>query len=159
MINNYDYVVNVDADFSHHPRYLPAVVNAMTPANGQSVDVVIGSRYASGGGVTGWPLKRHLMSRCVNLYARWFLWLNTLDCSGGFRCYRTATLAKLNFADIQSRGYSFQEEICGDYEKIGATFAEVPIIFTDRERGQSKINQTEAWNAIKIIAKLGLFGK
>jgi dolichol-phosphate mannosyltransferase len=154
--NGYKYVLNVDADFSHHPRYLPAMIAGMDPPGGSPVDVTIGSRYIPGGGVEGWPLKRRLMSKAVNLYARWLLWLRPKDCSGGYRCYRTATLAKLNFDRIRSRGYSFQEEILWMLRRAGARFAETPIIFADRERGSSKINSKEAINALTIIFRLGL---
>ena len=104
----------------------------------------------------GWPLKRHLMSRGVNLYARWLLWLSPKDCSGGYRCYRTATLAKLDFDRIRSRGYSFQEEILWLLRRAGARFGETPIIFADREKGSSKINSREAVAALRIILRLGV---
>jgi len=152
----YRYVVNVDADFSHHPKYLPAMIEGMDPPGGPSIDVMIGSRYVPGGGVVNWPLKRRLMSRGVNLYARWLLWLKPKDCSGGYRCYRTATLAKLDFDQIRSRGYSFQEEILWLLRRAGARFGETPIIFADREKGTSKINSREAVNALRIILRLGL---
>ncbi len=154
--HGYAYVLNMDADFSHHPRYLPAIIATMDPPGQPPVDVAIGSRYVPGGGVEGWPLKRHLMSRGVNLYARWLLWLRPKDCSGGYRCYRTATLAKLDFDRIRSRGYSFQEEILWMLRRAGAHCAETPIVFADREKGTSKINSKEAVNALKIILRLGL---
>ena len=90
--HGYRYVLNMDADFSHQPRYLPDLLAGMEPPGGPPVDVMIGSRYVPGGGVEGWPLQRHLMSRGVNLYARWLLGLRPKDCSGAFRCYRTALL-------------------------------------------------------------------
>ncbi len=154
--NGYKYVLNMDADFSHHPRYLPAMIAGMDPPSGPPIDVTIGSRYIPGGGVEGWPLKRRVMSKAVNLYARWLLWLRPKDCSGGYRCYRTATLAKLDLNRIRSRGYSFQEEILWMLRRAGARFAETPIIFADRERGSSKINSKEAVNALTIIFRLGL---
>ncbi len=154
--HGYQYVLNMDADFSHHPRYLPAMIAAMDPLGQPPVDVAIGSRYVPGGGIEGWPLKRHLMSRGVNLYARWLLWLQPKDCSGGYRCYRTAALAKLDFARIRSRGYSFQEEILWMLRRVGARSAETPIVFADRVKGSSKINSKEAVNALRIILRLGL---
>ncbi len=90
--HGYKYVLNMDADFSHQPRYLPELLAGMDPPGGPPVDVMIGSRYVPGGGVEGWPLRRHLMSRGVNFYARWLLGLEPKDCSGGFRCYRTSRL-------------------------------------------------------------------
>jgi dolichol-phosphate mannosyltransferase len=153
--HGYDQVLNMDADFSHDPRHLPAMLEAMN--NGQGpVDVVIGSRYVPGGKIEGWPLKRHLMSRLVNLYARWMLGLKSRDCSGAFRCYRTEVLSKVDFETICSRGYSFQEEILWRLKRLGARFAETPITFVDRQHGSSKINNKEAVAALKIIFRLGL---
>ena len=156
--NDFDYVVNIDADYSHHPRYLPAIVAGMDPVDGKPVDVMIGSRYVAGGGVDGWPWHRRMMSKLVNIYARSFLWLSPQDCSGGYRCYRTATLKQIDFSTIRSRGYSFQEEILWRLKKVGARFGESPIVFTDRRWGESKINKAEAWAALRIIARLGFLG-
>lgn len=103
---SYDFVLNMDADFSHHPRYLPALYAAMDRA-----DVVIGSRYVSGGGITGWPFLRHFMSRGINIYSRWLLGLKSRDCSGAFRCYRISKLREIDFSKFRSRGYAFQEEM------------------------------------------------
>ena len=154
--HGYKYVVNMDADFSHPPRDLPAMIGGMDPASSPPIDVMIGSRYVPGGGIEGWPLKRHLMSRGVNLYARWLLWLAPKDCSGGYRCYRTATLSEVDFDRIRSRGYSFQEEILWLLRRTGARFGETPIIFADREKGSSKINSKEAVAALRIILGLGM---
>ena len=154
--HGYKYMLNMDADFSHQPKYLPAMMVGMEPNDGRPVDVMIGSRYVPGGGVEGWPLKRHLMSRGVNCYARWLLGLSPKDCSGAFRCYRTELLARLDFDAIRSRGYSFQEEILWHLKRLGARFAETPIIFIDRQRGTSKIDSKEAVAALRIIFSLGL---
>jgi dolichol-phosphate mannosyltransferase len=153
--HGYQFVLNMDADFSHHPRYLSAMLAGMDPPQGPPVDVMIGSRYVPGGGTVDWPLKRKLMSRSVNLYARWMLWLKPKDVSGGFRCYRVSKLAELRLDEIRSRGYSFQEEILWMLRRRGARFGETPILFADRERGQSKINRAEAWAAMRIILQLG----
>lgn len=149
--HDYDYLLNLDADFSHHPRYIPALLAGMDDA-----DVMIGSRYCPGGGVKDWPFKRQLMSRMVNFYARTSLGLKSKDCSGAYRCFRVETLKKLDFDSIRSRGYSFQEEILWHLKRAGAKFGETPIIFADRERGQSKINSREAWAALWIIFRLGV---
>ncbi len=154
--HDYDQMLNMDADFSHHPRYLPDLLAGMNPEGQPPVDVMIGSRYVKGGGTVGWPLKRRLMSKGVNLYARVMLGLSPKDCSGAFRCYRTALLAKIDFAKIRSRGYSFQEEILWHAKRAGANFGETPIVFADRERGVSKINMSEAFAALRIILVLGL---
>jgi len=152
----YRYVLNMDADFSHHPRYLPDLIAGMDPAGGPAADVMIGSRYIPGGGVEGWPLHRRLMSRGVNCYARCLLGLKSKDCSGAFRCYRTELLARLDFATVRSRGYSFQEEILWRLKRLGARFGETPIVFADRQRGSSKIDSKEALAALRIIFTLGL---
>ncbi|MBI3837951.1 MAG: polyprenol monophosphomannose synthase [Planctomycetia bacterium] len=154
--HGYRYVLNMDADFSHHPCYLPAILGGMEQPDGTpTADVMIGSRYIPGGGIEGWPLKRHLMSRGVNFYARWLLGLSAKDCSGGFRCYRTALLKKVDFDAIRSRGYSFQEEILWYLKRLGAKVGETPITFADRQRGTSKIHAGEARAALRIILALG----
>jgi dolichol-phosphate mannosyltransferase len=152
----YRQVLNMDADFSHHPRYLPAILAGMDPPEGPPVDLMIGSRYIPGGGIEGWSWRRHFMSRGVNLYSRWLLGLKCKDCSGGFRCYRTSLLARLDFDRVRSRGYSFQEEILWRLQRLGARFGETPIVFADRRQGRSKINKREALAALWIIFGLGL---
>jgi len=156
LASGYGHVLTMDADFSHPPKCLPAMVAGMNPENGPSVDVMIGSRYIPGGGVEGWPLRRHFMSRGVNFYARWLLSLKPKDCSGGYRCYRTEILAKLDFDHVRSRGYSLQEEILWRLKRVGARFGETPIVFVDRRRGKSKINLGEAAAALRIIFSLGM---
>lgn len=160
--HGYRYMQNLDADFSHPPKHLPTFVAGMDPPGGPAVDVMIGSRRIPGGGVEGWGLKRHLMSRGVNLYSRWLLGLKVTDCSGAFRCYRTSLLAKIDFDAVRSRGYSFQEEILWHLKRLGARFGETPFVFIDRKRGQSKIDSREALNALGIIFSLGvknIFGR
>jgi dolichol-phosphate mannosyltransferase len=146
----------MDADFSHHPRYVKAILAGMDAADGPGVDVMIGSRYIPGGGIEGWPLRRHFMSRAINLYARWLLGLAPRDCSGAYRCYRTSILSQLDFDGIRSRGYSFQEEILWHLKRLGARFGETPIIFEDRRHGSSKINRQEALAALRTILWLGI---
>jgi dolichol-phosphate mannosyltransferase len=153
----YEWVLNMDADFSHHPRHLPALLACRDESGeGRAVDVMIGSRYVPGGRIEGWGWKRHFMSRAVNLASRVLLGLKTRDCSGSYRCYRTRLLADLDFGAIRSRGYSFQEEILFCLARQGAKIEETPITFADRERGQSKINSGEALNAGRILLQLGI---
>lgn len=148
---DFAFVVNMDADFSHHPRYLPAMLAAA-----ESADVVIGSRYVSGGGTENWPLTRRLMSRCLNWYARPLLGLPVRDCSSGYRCVRVDFLKRVDLSAIQSRGYAFFEEFLWWMKQGGARFHETPILFVDREKGQSKINWREAAVAMWVIFRLGL---
>ncbi|ADG67462.1 Dolichyl-phosphate beta-D-mannosyltransferase [Planctopirus limnophila DSM 3776] len=133
--SSFDYLINMDADFSHHPRYLPSLITAMGTA-----DVVIGSRYVPGGGVQGWPRSRRLMSFLVNLYSRTLLGIKARDTSGAYRCYRLETLRQVPLDQVRSRGYAFQEEILFRLVRAGARVVEVPILFEDRQHGQSKIN-------------------
>lgn len=154
--HGYKQMLNLDADFSHPPRYLPAILAGMDPPDGQPVDVMIGSRYVPGGDIEGWPWRRHFMSAGVNLYSRWLLGLKPKDCSGAYRCYRTSVLAKLDFDRVRSRGYSFQEEILWHLKRLGARFGETPIVFVDRTQGSSKINHREAVAALWIIFGLGV---
>lgn len=154
--HGYDFVLNMDADFSHHPRYIPAILSGMEQADGGShIDVMIGSRYIAGGGVEGWPLKRQLMSTCINMYTRTLLGLKARDCSGAYRCYRVSRLKQLDFGQLRARGYAFQQEMLWQLKRIGCRFAETPIVFADRAYGQSKINSKEAVAALWHIAALG----
>jgi dolichol-phosphate mannosyltransferase len=147
----YEFVLNLDADFSHHPRYIPALISGMDRA-----DVMIGSRYVPGGSTPDWPLSRRLMSRAVNAYAHWLLGLSPRDCSGAFRCYRVASLKQLDFDKIRSRGYAFQEEILWRLKQAGIRFGETPIAFTDRRHGQSKIDLRETFSTLGTLLRLGL---
>jgi dolichol-phosphate mannosyltransferase len=147
----YGWLVNMDADFSHHPRYLPALRAAAAQA-----DVAIGSRYVPGGGVEGWGPLRHVMSRGVNWYARLLLRLPTRDNSGSFRCYRVSKLAEIDLGRVRSKGYAFEEEILYRCRRVGCRFREVPIVFADRRHGQSKINTREVGRALWDILNLGV---
>lgn len=149
--HNYDALVVMDADFSHHPRYLPALFDCM-----QRADVGVGSRYVAGGGVQGWGPLRHLMSTGINWYARCLLGLKTRDNSGSYRCYRVSKLRELDLDRVRSRGYAIQEEILYRCRRIGCRFEEVPIVFEDRRFGTSKIDWREALAALWIIFRLGI---
>jgi dolichol-phosphate mannosyltransferase len=150
--NRYDYLVNMDADGSHRPQHLPALLQKVA----EGYDVVIGSRYIDGGQVENWTWRRRWASWCINQYARWMLGLKTHDNSGSFRCYRIELLRKLDTGTIISSGYSFFEEMLYRLAKLNATFAEVPITFVDRRSGNSKINEFEAFNALWVILRIRL---
>jgi dolichol-phosphate mannosyltransferase len=149
--HGYEYLINMDADFSHHPRYLPALEAGMAKC-----DVMIGSRYVPGGGVKNWPWKRILISRAVNGLARLLLRLSPHDTSGAFRCYRVSKLAGIDFDSIWSRGYSFMEEMLYRCRRAGCRFGETPILFEDRRAGQSKVNTREAVRSLAVLLGLGL---
>lgn len=146
----YDFFISMDADFSHDPRYLPALTQRTAGA-----DVVIGSRYIPGGGVRNWPWSRYLISRLVNVLCRVLLALPVNDASGGFRCYRVGLLDRLRFDGLRSKGYSFQEEMLYRCRQAGAGIAEVPIVFVDRQRGASKVNVQEMVRSLAVLLALG----
>jgi dolichol-phosphate mannosyltransferase len=150
IADGYDFVINMDADFSHDPRHLPALVACM-----ERVDVAIGSRYVPGGGIEGWGPLRHMMSQGINWYARLLLGLSTRDNSGAFRCYRCSKLGQIDLDRVRSRGYAFQEEILFHCRVAGCRFEETPIVFRDRRYGTSKINWRESVAALWIILRLG----
>jgi len=155
---DYQYVINLDADFSHAPSDLPRLLAAADQADSPTIDVVIGSRYVPGGAIQGWSCWRHIMSRAVNTYARWLLRLPCRDCSGAFRCYRVDRLRSLDLDTFYSRGYSVLEELLWRLNRAGARFEEIPIAFANRRRGASKINGREALAALWIMLRLAVKG-
>lgn len=144
---DYELMVNMDADFSHPPADLPRLLEAMS-----SADVVIGSRYVPGGGVVGWGFRRRFMSSMINVYSRLLLGLRVRDSSGGFRCYRISRMREIDLDRILSRGYSWQEEFLFYCQRAGCRIREVPITFHDRRSGSSKVNLREAAAALGILS-------
>jgi dolichol-phosphate mannosyltransferase len=151
MEHDYDLLVTMDADFSHHPRYLPALLAGM-----KKHDVMIGSRYVPGGGTENWPLSRLLISASVNLLVRFLMRLPARDCSGGFRCYRVRKLRQARLDRLLSHGYSFQQEVLYRCRRAGARIGETPIVFENRRAGASKVNTTEAVRSLAVILWIGL---
>ena len=147
----YDLLINMDADFSHHPRCIPDLLAAV-----ESAAVAVGSRYVPRGGVRGWGAGRRWMSRGINWYARILLGLRTKDNSGSFRCYRVAKLREIDLDRFRSGGYSFFEEVLYRCRAVGCRFVEVPILFEERRHGSSKINSREAATALWQIFRLGI---
>jgi dolichol-phosphate mannosyltransferase len=143
-----ELVLTMDCDYSHHPRYLPEMLRAMDDA-----DMVIGSRYVPGGGVLNWAPRRRLLSRFANFYTRLLLRVPVRDCTAGFRCYSRQVLLEVDPLSIRSSGYSFLEEMVWLVHGKGFRIAEIPIVFEDRTRGDSKIDSREiyraAWNVLK----------
>lgn len=153
----FDYAVVMDADFSHPPDAIPELLAGMTgDGKGETVDVMVGSRYVSGAVIRGWPWYRRWMSRLVNTYARWMLGLSVRDCSGSFRCYRTEQLRRIDLAQMRSRGYSYLEELLWMLKRSGARIVEIPIVFTDRQHGQTKISSREALATLWVLLCLGI---
>jgi dolichol-phosphate mannosyltransferase len=133
----YDLILQMDADLSHDPKYLPDLLAASAGA-----DLVIGSRYCPGGGVRSWPLRRILLSRFAGAYVRAIARIRILDPTGGFRCWTRPALERIDVSTLQSEGYSFIVEMGFRACRAGMRVAEVPIIFTDRLCGQSKISRS-----------------
>lgn len=149
--NRFDWLVNLDADFSHNPKYVPRLMAKMN-----EFDVAIGSRYVDGGGVAGWTRGRKLMSRLINLWARLLLGLPTADNSGSYRCYRVAKLDEVDWDLTIASGYAFQEEVLYRCRKVDCRMTEIPIMFEDRRYGVTKINLQECIIAVCVILRLGL---
>jgi glycosyltransferase involved in cell wall biosynthesis len=151
LAEGYDYVLTMDADFSHHPRHLPSV---LAEAAKPGVDMVIGSRYVKGGGVVGWGLHRKLLSFGANTFARTTLRLTPHDCTGAYRCYSRAILERLDFDSVRSHGYSALIELLWHFRRAGHHIHEVPITFADRELGQSKISRSEITRGLTTVLRL-----
>ena len=147
----YTVVITMDADFSHNPALLPAIVK---PVLQGAADVVIGSRYCEGGGIEGWPWYRKFTSILVNKAARGLLKLPTTDCSGAFRAYSVPLLRRMKLQTIQAVGYSYLQEILFQLKKSGASFYEVPIVFQDRFAGKSKLGLREAFRTLRTLTRL-----
>ena len=152
-----DLVIQMDCDFSHDPKDVPRLVEAAAGRDG-SADLVIGSRYVPGGSTPGWPFKRRLISRAGGVFIRTVTGLPLRDPTGGFKCWRAETLRKIDFPTVGSKGYSFQLEMNHRAWKAGCTIREIPISFTDRVEGYSKITPGIATESVKIAIRLR-FGK
>jgi dolichol-phosphate mannosyltransferase len=146
--HGYDAALTMDADFSHHPRYIPGMLRAIEHA-----DLVIGSRYVRGGEVR-YPFHRRFLSKSANAVARTALGLQPHDCTAGFRLYRAQVLRTIPIDIIFSNGYSFLIEVLTLVQGYGFTIVETPIIFEDRQRGESKISSNEMFKAAYTVARL-----
>ena len=151
MTEGAELILTMDADFSHDPRYLPAMLEAS-----RRYDLVIGSRYIPGGGVRNWGPERKLLSWGANALAKALLGLHARDCTAGFRCYRRHVLETVNPASIRANGYSYLVEMLYQCQRAGFTIGETPIIFVDRQLGQSKISKNEIYRAGRTVARLAL---
>ena len=149
LSQGYEYVITMDADCSHQPRYLPALRDL-----GREADLAIGSRYVQGGGTVGWPLSRKLISGFANRLARTVLGLSTRDCTAGYRCFRRQTLMAVEPESVLSSGYSYLIEMLYRVEKRGLVVRELPIVFVDREKGKSKISRHEIYKSLYTLLRL-----
>lgn len=146
---DYDYILEMDADFSHSPDVLPRFLEAI-----QEADVVLGSRYVTGVNVVNWPLRRLLLSYGASLYTRMITGLPLKDPTGGFKCFRRQVLESIDLDRVNSNGYSFQIEMSFRAWRKGFTIKEIPIIFTDRVGGKSKMSPQIVREAIWMVWKL-----
>jgi len=144
------YVMEMDSDFSHDPADLARLLDAIHAG----ADLALGSRYVPGGGVRDWSLLRRLISEGGSTYARWVLNLPVRDLTGGFKCFRREVLEEIHFDSVRSRGYAFQVELTYRAVRAGFRVVEVPIVFRDRERGQSKMSWRIAAEAIWLVPRL-----
>lgn len=155
--NNYDYVFEMDADFSHDPAAIPDLLKEI-----ENVDLVIGSRYINGIAVVNWPLSRLLISIGASIYTRIITFLPVNDVTAGFMCYRVDSLKQINLDSVKSNGYSFQIEMKYRMWKKKFRLLEIPIVFIDRRAGVSKMSKKIVYEAAFMVWKLrfmSLFNK
>lgn len=157
LLHSYDFIFEMDADYSHDPKEIPRFLEEI-----KNADLIIGSRYISGINVVNWPMTRLLLSYFANIYTRWITGMPVKDATGGFKCFRADVLRKIDLKKIRSNGYAFQIEINYKAWKGGARIKEVPIIFIDRRSGVSKMSKNIMYEAAYMVWKLkisSLFSK
>lgn len=148
---NYQYIMEMDADFSHNPTDLPRFVAAM-----ENADLVLGSRYINGIRIINWPLKRLILSKSASMYVRLLTRMPFTDPTGGFKCFHRKVLSSIDLKKITSNGYSFQIEMTHNAWRQGFRVAEIPIIFEDRHSGTSKMHSAIVREALWMVLKLSL---
>lgn len=150
IAQRFDYAFEMDADFSHDPRHLALFLKEI-----ENADLVIGSRYLDGRvTILNWPMARLLLSYFANLYARWITGLQLWDSTGGFKCYRRSVLEAIPLDEVRSSGYSFQIEMSFRAWKKKFRLKEIPILFTDRAEGTSKMSRGIIWEAVWMVWRL-----
>lgn len=151
----YEAIIQMDADFSHQPKYLPAMVKKLS----EGFDVVVGSRYVKGGGTRNWGLTRRIISRCGSFYASTVLSLGVRDVTAGFKCWDSRLLQKAISSPLLFSGFGFQIEMAFRTKAVGGKVYELPIIFPDREKGDSKMSGKIFKEALFGVWKLKKIGK
>ncbi len=150
LARDYAFIFEMDADFSHDPGHLPEFLRAV-----QDTDLVLGSRYRNGKvTVVNWPMTRLMLSYAANIYARTVTGLQLYDATGGFKCFRRTVLETIDLDDVRSNGYAFQIEVSFRAWKKGFRIAEIPIVFTDRTEGESKMSKRIVREAIWMVWRL-----
>jgi dolichol-phosphate mannosyltransferase len=152
--HGYDFIFEMDCDFSHDPKYLPVLLESARAG----ADLVLGSRYVDGGGTVNWGAMRRFISRGGSLYARTILGVPVRDLTGGFKCFRRAVLERIDLATVAGQGYAFQIEMTYRTLRAGFRVVEVPIVFVDRRVGQSKMSKKIFVEAMTLVWKLRLGG-
>jgi dolichol-phosphate mannosyltransferase len=147
--NQYDYIFEMDADYSHDPKEIKNFLKAI-----KKYDLVVGSRYVKGVNVVNWPMRRLLLSYFANKYTRFITGLPICDATGGFKCFRRIVLEEIDLNKIKSNGYTFQIEMNFKAWKKGFNIGEIPIIFIDRTAGHSKMSKKIVYEAIFMVWKL-----
>ena len=150
---DYEAIIEMDADLSHRPRYLPKFFKEI-----KNYDMVVGSRWMPGGRIANWPVSRVILSRLANIYCKWILQVPIYDMTGGFVCYRRALLESIDFNAIKSDGYSFQIEMKFRALCLKYRLFETPITFTDRKAGSSKISKKIVYEALFMVLYLKIRG-
>lgn len=151
LANGFDYIFEMDADFSHDPKALTLLLRKM-----ENYDLVIGSRYISGVNVVNWPMRRLILSYSANIYTRFITGMPVRDATGGFKCYRRKVLESIDLDSLKSNGYAFQIETNFLTWKHGFRICEIPIIFIDRRVGISKMSKHIVYEAAWMVWKLKL---
>ena len=150
--NNYDYIFEMDADFSHNPKMIPKFLKEI-----KKYDLVLGSRYKEGVNVANWPMSRLMLSMFANIYSRVITGLPVHDATGGYKCFRKEVLGAINLDEVKSNGYAFQIEMTFKAWKKGFKIKELSIIFIDRVKGKSKMSRKIVREAIIMVWKLRLW--
>lgn len=148
--HGWDYICQMDADFSHAPADVPRLLAACRAG----ADIALGSRYVGGGRIEGWPLRRWLLSRTANLLAQTLLQCRIADLTGGFKCFRRRALERLKLAEVTSEGYIFQVEMNHRARQAGLRLSQVPICFSERRYGVSKMDLQEAGGGLRQLLRL-----
>lgn len=146
----YQFIIEMDADFSHDPKYLPRLIDTAR----DEADIAVGSRYVEGGGTVNWGIGRQIISRGGSMYVRTILGVPLHDTTAGFKCFNRRVLETINLDEVQSSGYGFQIELSYRALKKGFTIKEIPIVFEDRRVGQSKMSRKIFLEAIRMVWKL-----
>ncbi len=149
LAQGYQVILQMDSDFSHQPRHLPAFFDAI-----REYDLVLGSRYMKGGETEGWPLRRKMLSKGGNFYARMILGLPYSDLTGGFKCFRAEVLKAIDLDSVNAQGYGFQMEMTYRAHRLGFRILEIPIVFPDRLRGESKLSGDIFWESLGLPWRL-----